>query len=50
MTFAAYQEFDGIKKATKTEVKRDGRVVQNLEVTEFKVLDKVDPPIFSEPK
>jgi hypothetical protein len=32
------------------EVKRDAEVVQVLEVTDFKVLDKVDPETFSEPK
>jgi hypothetical protein len=50
VTFAAYKDFDGIKKATQTEVKRDGKVLQKLEMTEFKVLDKVDPSTFSEPK
>jgi hypothetical protein len=49
-TFADYKDFDGIKKATKLEVKRDGEISQVLEVTEFKVLDKVDPDTFSEPK
>ncbi len=49
-TFADYKDFDGIKKATKLEVKRDGERSQVLEVTEFKVLDKVDPETFSEPK
>jgi hypothetical protein len=49
-TFADYKDFDGIKKATKVEVKRDGEPFQKMEVTEFKVLDKVDPETFTEPK
>ena len=49
-TFANYKEFGKIKKATKIENKRDGEKFQELEVTEFKVLDKVDPKLFEEPK
>ncbi len=49
-TFADYKDFGGIKKATKIEVKRDGEKFQDMEVTEFKVLDKVEPDTFSEPK
>ena len=50
MTFANYKDFGGIKKATKVEMKRDGEAFQNWEVTEFKVLDKVDADTFTEPK
>lgn len=49
-TFSDYKEFDGIKKATKIEIKRDGEKFQTMELTEFKVLDKVDPDTFNEPK
>jgi hypothetical protein len=49
-TFADYKDFDGIKKATKVEVKRDGQKFQTMDVTEFKVLDKVDAETFTEPK
>jgi hypothetical protein len=49
-TFADYKDFGGIKKATKIQVKRDGEKFQDMEVTEFKVLDKVEPDTFSEPK
>ncbi len=45
-----YKEFNGIKRATKIESKRDGEKYQELEITEFKVLDKVDPKTFDEPK
>jgi hypothetical protein len=49
-SFGGYKEFDGIKKATKVESKRDGQKFLNQEITEFKVLDKVDPATFAEPK
>jgi hypothetical protein len=49
-TFSDYKDFGGIKKATKLVLKRDGEKFQDLEVTEFKVLDKVDPEAFTEPK
>jgi hypothetical protein len=49
-TFADYKEFDGIKKATKVFVKRDGEKFQEMEITEFKVLDKTDAETFAEPK
>jgi hypothetical protein len=50
-TYKDYKEFDGIKKATKVESKRDGENFLKSEITEFKVLDKdkVDPKTFSEP-
>jgi hypothetical protein len=48
--FKEYKDFDGIKKATKTEGKRDGQDFVKSEVTDFKVLDKVDSKIFSEPE
>jgi hypothetical protein len=48
-TYRDYKEFDGIKKATRIESKRDGEKFRNEEITEFKVLDKVDPKTFTEP-
>lgn len=48
-TYKDYKDFDGIKKATKVESKRDGEDFAKSEVTEFKVLDKVDDKAFSEP-
>jgi hypothetical protein len=47
---SAYKDFDGIKKATKTESKRDGEKFIDAEVTEFKILDKVDPKTFAKPE
>jgi outer membrane lipoprotein-sorting protein len=49
-TFENYKDFDGIKKATKLEAKRDGEKFVSTEITEFKVLDKVEPDTFSQPK
>jgi hypothetical protein len=48
-TFADYKDMSGIKKATKIENKRDGNPFQKVEVTEFKILDKVDPKAFAKP-
>jgi len=50
MTFADYKDFGGIKKATKVEIKRNGEKVEVVGITEFKILDKVDPATFAEPK
>lgn len=49
-TYSNYKDFDGIKKATKTASKRDGEKFVDSELVEFKVLDKVPPETFSEPK
>jgi hypothetical protein len=49
-TFGDYKDFDGIKKATKVENKRDGEPFLTLTVSEFKVVDKVAPETFAEPK
>jgi hypothetical protein len=48
--YTEYKDFDGIKKAIKAESKRDGEDFIKSEITEFKVLDKVDPKAFSEPE
>jgi hypothetical protein len=48
--YRAYKDFGGIKKATKVEIKRDGKKFIDQEITEFKVEDKVDPSTFAEPK
>ena len=40
----------GPKKATKVESKRDGERFLDLDISEFKVLAKVAPETFSEPK
>lgn len=49
-TLSGYKIFDGVKKATKIESKRDGQPFVEVEITEFKVLEKVDDATFAEPK
>jgi hypothetical protein len=49
-SFADYKEFDGIRKATKIESKRDGEKFLDAELTEFNVVNKVDPATFDAPK
>jgi outer membrane lipoprotein-sorting protein len=49
-TFSEYKDFDGIKRATKVVITRDGNPYQEFTVTDFKVLDKVDPLTFTEPQ
>ena len=48
--FSNYKDFGGIKKATKIDAKRDGENFIAIEITEFRVLDKVDPKTFAEPE
>jgi len=48
-TLKDYKDFDGVKKATKADSKRDGEDFVKSEITEFKVLDKVDAKLFEEP-
>jgi hypothetical protein len=48
-TYKDYKDFGGIKKATKADSKRDGEDFVKSEITEFKVLDKVDAKTFDEP-
>jgi hypothetical protein len=48
--FSDYKEMGGIRKATKIRAKRDGERFIDQEVTEFKVLDTVDPKTFAEPQ
>jgi hypothetical protein len=48
-TLKDYKDFDGIKKAMKSESKRDGEDFVKSEITEFKVLDKVEAKTFDEP-
>jgi hypothetical protein len=48
--YSDFKEFDGIKKATKLESKRDGEKFVDQEITEFKMLDKAPADTFAEPK
>ena len=49
-SYGEYKEMGGIKKATKVSAKRDGEKFQDLAISDFKVLDKVDPKTFTEPE
>jgi hypothetical protein len=49
-TFSNYKDFDGLKRATKSETKRNGKKFIDVELTEFKVVDKLDPKAFAAPK
>jgi hypothetical protein len=48
-TYSNYKDMGGIKKAAKYSAKRDGEKFIEMEVTEFKILDKVDPKTFEKP-
>jgi hypothetical protein len=48
--FKNYKDFDGIKRASKIETKRNGKNFVDYEITEFKVLDKAEKDAFAEPK
>jgi hypothetical protein len=49
-TFSDYKDFDGLKRATKVDTKRNGNKFIDAEITEFRALDNVDPKAFAEPK
>jgi len=49
-TFEDYKDFDGVKVSTKFQTKRDGEQFVEVEGMDFKVLDKLDPDTFAEPK
>jgi hypothetical protein len=44
-----YQEADGLKRPRKTTIKRDGKLFVEVEVTEFKPLEKPDAKSFAKP-
>lgn len=48
--FKDYKDMGGIKKSTKSESLRNGEKFATQEITEFKVLDKVEDSTFAEPK
>jgi outer membrane lipoprotein-sorting protein len=49
-TFSDYKEVGGIKKAMKIQTKRGGEKFLEQQISDFKVLDKVDANTFTEPK
>jgi hypothetical protein len=48
--YSAYQDVNGIKRPMKIVSTRNGEKFVDEEITEFKVLDNVDPETFTEPK
>lgn len=48
-TYSDYKDFDGIKKATNTNTKRDGEKFVSATLTDFKVLEKLDSDTFKKP-
>jgi hypothetical protein len=49
-TYGNYKDFDGIKKATKIDAKRDGQTFIQQEITDFKVLSELPANTFAEPE
>jgi hypothetical protein len=47
--FDDYKDVDGLRRPMKTTVRRDGKVLVECEVKEFKALDKADPKAFEKP-
>jgi hypothetical protein len=48
--YGDYKVFDGIKRPTKIVTKREGAKFVEEEITEFKIVNKVDPATFAAPK
>jgi hypothetical protein len=48
VTFSDYKDIAGIKKAMRIVAKRNGEKFITQQLTEFKVLDKVDPKVFTD--
>jgi hypothetical protein len=49
-SYSDFADFDGIKRAKKTESKRNGETFVKTELLEFKVIEKVDPKLFTQPE
>jgi hypothetical protein len=49
-TYSDYKDFGGIRRATKVEYWRAGMKFGLMEITDFKVLDAVEPGTFDQPK
>ncbi|HEY3965364.1 MAG TPA: hypothetical protein VGM05_12485 [Planctomycetaceae bacterium] len=49
-TYSDFTDFKGIKRPTKIESKRNGQPFGNVEVIEFKAIEKVDPKKFEKPE
>ena len=49
-TFSSYKAIDGVQHASKVQSKRDGEPFVEMELTEFKLVDKLPEETFSAPK
>jgi hypothetical protein len=49
-TYSDYKNFDGLRRPTRMQSKRDGERFLEQQVVEFRALTKVDPKTFAEPK
>jgi len=47
--YTEYKDFDGIKRAGKQSVKRDGKDFMQVEITEFETKAKLDDSLFAKP-
>jgi hypothetical protein len=47
--YADYQEYNGIRNATKVTTKRDGKLYAESETTEFKPVEKISDRVFAKP-
>jgi hypothetical protein len=50
VSYGDFKDFDGVKRASKVTIKRDGEDFVEQEITDFKPLEKVPAEKFSEPK
>jgi hypothetical protein len=48
--YSEYQNVDGIQRAKKMKIKRDGEDFVDLEITDYKAQDKLDPKTFAKPE
>ena len=47
--FTHYKEFDGLKRPAKVVIKRDGKDFLNMDVSEYKLVEKLDDGEFAMP-
>jgi len=48
--YSDYQDFDGIQRAKKRTIKRGGNPYNDMQITEYKPVDKLDEHTFDKPK
>ena len=48
-TYSDYKDFDGVKRATKVETKRDGNPFTKMVYSDFKLVEKPEARTFAEP-